>query len=122
TTEPRTTCKRVAAFGACRRGVVSCERCGVARDGTGEAPRSPHVLPAGAAAQWRRRAGPGPRACGRALKPLGPEKAGEVAGEAGGFGDEAALEARQAIDEAEAEVARGADQHPVVGEQLVQAV
>src|SRR5690606_4964298 len=79
-------------------------------------------LPAGAATQWRRRAGPGPRACGRALKPLGPEKAGEVAGEAGGFGDEAALEARQAIDEAEAEVARGADQHPVVGEQLVQAV
>lgn len=50
-------------------------------------------------------------ASGRDLKPFGFEEAGEVAGEAGGFGDEAALQAGQAVDQTQADIARGADQH-----------
>src|SRR5690606_14096521 len=56
------------------------------------------------------------------LKSFGFEEAGEIAGEAGGFGDEVALHVRHPVDEAEAEVARGADQRSIVGKQAVQTV
>ena len=56
------------------------------------------------------------------LDPLAFEQLGHVARQSRSFLDEEALQRRHAVDNAEAELARGAQQRRVAGEQPVDAV
>ena len=53
---------------------------------------------------------------------LAAQKAGNVSGKAGGFGDEQLFEAGHALDQAKAKVARRSQRRPVVGEEAIERI